>query len=757
MKSNPEFKSRLWHSRVNAVSIGRAGSVSASPSPTLCRRALTMRGLFLIATLAAGCAMSVSATDVLAQAVPPYTDSWGKKGKNLGSGDNAGFHKPYGVAVDPAGYIYVADTANYRIQKFSPRGKLIWSFGKKGAGPGQFNLPTNVQVDGFFRIYVADYYNNRIEVFDRYQNYLFSIPGLIDGKKPCTKTRCKTWLFRLPTDMAITRILEDQGTYYVNLYVVDNLNHRVHKFKVPQEGVLLKNWEDLIVWDPPVGTKGNGPEEFLNPYGIVVDDSGPEENHQIYVTDRNNHRIQVLDSAGNFQEPIGGKGKVTWQGSAQGLFFTPAGIAKDILGNYYVADKDNHRIQKFNNQWEFDAEWGGLTTTAEKGRFRYPWGVAAAPTGCIYVAEWGTHKLAHRIQVFYCPDQCTDVEDIKSKWGKKGDSWEGLGGFSQPHGVAVDANGFVYVTDTGNHRIQKFTATGDFLSKLGGPKEAEDEEGDKSTDPGKFDGPTNVALDNFNNLYVADYSKKRVAVLVTHPNGVEPFTHVLSIKMPDTMQPSSLVVTDVVVDDGEPYVELYVVDNSSTDPRVRKFKVVQGATASDWNWEELWSTNGALGDEPEELKGPWGIVIDESGNLRVTDRLNHRIQTLSSEGAWLKEKIVDLSNIIPVVSDPGAATEDGFEIEPTGIARDWEGNYYVTDKASHNIFKFDKDWKLLAEWGGQSLSNDKAFNPDIAGNFDQIMGVAVGANGCIYAPDWDPGSGNNHRIQVFTTDGALVK
>ncbi|HJL51822.1 MAG TPA: NHL repeat-containing protein, partial [Arenicellales bacterium] len=169
MKSNPEFKARLWHSRVNAVSIGRAGSVSTNPSPTLCRRALTMRGLFLIATLIAVCAMSISTTDVLAQAVPPYTDSWGKKGKNLGSGDNAGFHKPYGVTVDPAGYIYVADTANYRIQKFSPRGKFIWSFGKKGAGPGQFNLPTNVQVDGFFRIYVADYYNNRIEVFDRYQ------------------------------------------------------------------------------------------------------------------------------------------------------------------------------------------------------------------------------------------------------------------------------------------------------------------------------------------------------------------------------------------------------------------------------------------------------------------------------------------------------------------------------------------------------------------------------------------------------------
>ena len=79
-----------------------------------------------------------------------------------------------------------------------------------------------------------------------------------------------------------------------------------------------------------------------------------------------------------------------------------------------------------------------MTTTAEKGRFRYPWGVAVAPTGCVYVAEWGTHKLAHRIQVFYCPDQCTDVEDIKSNWGEKGHSWEGLGKFSKVEDVAIE-------------------------------------------------------------------------------------------------------------------------------------------------------------------------------------------------------------------------------------------------------------------------------------------------------------------------------
>ena len=72
-----------------------------------------------------------------------------------------------GVAVDSAGYVYVADTYNDRIQKFDSAGKFITKWGTKGNSTGQFHGPQGVAVDSAGYVYVADTYNDRIQKFDR--------------------------------------------------------------------------------------------------------------------------------------------------------------------------------------------------------------------------------------------------------------------------------------------------------------------------------------------------------------------------------------------------------------------------------------------------------------------------------------------------------------------------------------------------------------------------------------------------------------
>ena len=111
-------------------------------------------------------------------------------------------------------------------------------------------------------------------------------------------------------------------------------------------------------------------------------------------------------------------------GSAPGQFNGPWGITTDALGNVYVPDFENHRIQKFDRLGNFIARWGSLG--AGNGQFNHPTYVACAPGGDIYVSDYSNN----RIQRF------TGAGTYVSKWGAPG---TGNGQFNGPFGIAVDA------------------------------------------------------------------------------------------------------------------------------------------------------------------------------------------------------------------------------------------------------------------------------------------------------------------------------
>ena len=133
------------------------------------------------------------------------------------------------------------------------------------------------------------------------------------------------------------------------------------------------------------------------------------------------------------------------QGSGDGQFdfssFAIADVAVDSAGNIYVADYDNHRIQKFHHSGTFLAKWG--TNGSGDGQFDNPRRVAVDSAGNVYVADSGNH----RIQKF------DSNGTFLATWGTNG---SGDGQFTLPSGVAVDAMGNVYVAGTINSRIQKF-------------------------------------------------------------------------------------------------------------------------------------------------------------------------------------------------------------------------------------------------------------------------------------------------------------
>lgn len=176
-------------------------------------------------------------------------------------------------------------------------------------------------------------------------------------------------------------------------------------------------------------------------------------------------------------------------GTAPGMFQTPRGVEVAPDGSIYVADTNNHRIQHFSSTGELLNSWGAFgaseTGEASPGNFNEPWAVAVAPDGSVYVADtWN-----HRIQMF------TASGDYVTGWGYFGTA-EAPDAFWGPRDVLVDSLGRVFVTDTGNKRVVIFDRSGSYLGQI----------------YSQFNEPVGLAMAPDGTLFVADTWNQRITV-----------------------------------------------------------------------------------------------------------------------------------------------------------------------------------------------------------------------------------------------------
>ena len=200
-----------------------------------------------------------------------------------------------------------------------------------------------------------------------------------------------------------------------NIYVTDSLQHCL--VKLNKAGEILKT----------VGTRGRDHGEFNDPRGVAV------IGDRVFVCDSDNHRLQVFTKERlEFVKTIGSHG----QGDE--YFSTPEDITQDELGNMYVCDCDNNRVKLLNKQGEFQLSF----SKKANGQLKRPSGVCVVDQ-FVYVVEWG----GDCVSVF-----SRDGQFVTSfgKYGVQG------GEFDSPFGICVDCDGFVYVCDYGNNRVQVF-------------------------------------------------------------------------------------------------------------------------------------------------------------------------------------------------------------------------------------------------------------------------------------------------------------
>ncbi len=225
-------------------------------------------------------------------------------------------------------------------------------------------------------------------------------------------------------------------TYYYVVASVNSYGESSESSQVSATPISTSGYQFVTKW----GSLGSGDGQFNSPFGVAVDSSG-----NVYVADINNHRIQKFNSSGTFITKWGSSG------SGDGQFDSPMGVAVDSSGNIYVCEQ-NHRIQKFNSSGTFITKWGSSGTG--DGQFNGPRGIAVDSSGNVYVADINNH----RIQKF------NSGGTFITKWGSNG---SGDSQFYYTTGVAVDSSGGVYVVDSYNHRIQKFNSSGTFITKWG--------------------------------------------------------------------------------------------------------------------------------------------------------------------------------------------------------------------------------------------------------------------------------------------------
>lgn len=279
------------------------------------------------------------------------------------------------------------------------------------------------------------------------------------------------------------------------------------------------------------------------------------------------------------------------EGRGNEQFEFPKNIAIDAQGNLYIADSDNHRIQKLNANGEFLLAWGTRTpdnVAPPTGTFNQPWGIAVDKSGNVYVADtWN-----HRIQEFDADGQ------FVTAWGTNGDTRGIAQGspllFYGPRAIALDAQGDLLVTDTGNKRVLKFSSNGDPLGQYGGV----------GSDNGKFLEEVGIAVDKQGNIFVADTWNLRIQKFDSS------FNYLTQWPLP-AWESQSVV--------NKPYLAVDTDGNVfATDPegsRVLKFS----------NDGKLLAVFGTRGTDLSSFNLPTGLAFDAQGNLYVVDSGNHRI------------------------------------------------------------------------------------------------------------------------------------
>ncbi len=688
---------------------------------------------------------------------------------------------PVGVAVDSSHRVYIGDAQNNRVVVFvDPFAALItsgftatWVFGQGGnfttgsanaggVGANGLNSPQGVAVDTNGNLYVADVGNNRALIFftpipmssvsGAPENFGDATADLVFGQAGFTGAACNrggssgnTTLCTAPF-IGVGIALDGAG----NLYLADTENNRALEINGPFGFGQTNNLAANLVF------QGNS---LVSPSGVAVDSAG-----NFYVSSEQHNQVYEytepvpLNRSDLLNMKIGPGAN---NPSAASLQF-PMGLALDATDNLYVADQANNRVLEF-NQSSSPSNQTANGTGGQRDRTHnapnyvdpigsdLPSGIAidtasAPPHLHLYAADSVNNRVLGWDDVssftnakpadiaFGQPDLFSN----KCNNGVAAIDLAGLGADSLcgPHGIGVDANGNLYVADSGNNRVLVYNTP--FNAGSGEPGA-----GDPIADfvygqSGSFTSrtcnlsavgattlcnPSAVALDGAGNIYIADAANNRMLEFAPAHN---PPVSSDAIANRSFGQSGVADFTDAVCADGrdgnppptdhgmcnpggvalDATGNLFVADSNNnrvleiasplTGTQSASLIVGQGNdfTTSGCNI-------GASAPTASTLCAPAGLTLDVLGDLYIADSGNDRVLEYtapfgSDPVATIAIGQGDSSNFITSGCDRGIAPADVFGLGadslcmPAAVAVDTSNNLYVADSANNRVLEYDQ-------------------------------------------------------------------
>jgi sugar lactone lactonase YvrE len=593
--------------------------------------------------------------------VTTLAGSAGLSGSADGTGAAARFSGPEGVAVYGAGNVFVADYHNNTIRKITPSGvvtTLAGTAGSSGSADGtgaaaRFNQPRGVAVDGSGNVFVADSYNNAIRKITP-NGVVTTLAGTAGSYGSADGTGA-TARFNNPSGVAV----DGAG----NVFVTDYNNTTIRK--ITPTGVVTTLAGSAGLSGSADGT--GAAARFSDPEGVAVDGSG-----NVLVADWENNTIRKITPTGVVTTLAGTAGSY---GSADGTgaaarFLGPSGAAVDTAGNVFVADSDNNTIRKITPTGVVTTpagtagSYGSADGTGAAARFDWPSGVAVDGAGNLFVAD-ASNDTIRKIT------SSGVVTTLAGSAGYSG-SADGTGAaarFNGPNDVAVDGAGNVFVADSNNNTIRKITSTG-VVTTLAGSAAADPGSADGMGAAARFSYPEGVAVDGAGNVFVVDYWNSTIRK-VTPAGAVTTFagTAGLAGSADGTGAAARFSALHGVAVDGAGNV--FVADTGNNTIRKITSSGVVTTLAGSAGYSGSADGTGAAA----RFNSPDGVAVDGAGNVFVADTDNNAIRKISTSGV--------VTTIVGVAAPASAGNLPGplpaSIVSPEGVAIDPStGKLYIT-------------------------------------------------------------------------------
>lgn len=542
----------------------------------------------------------------------------------------ARLNSPTGLALDTAGNLYIADSNNNVIRRVSPDGTITTVAGNTERGfagdngparEADLSGPQGIAVDSAGNLYIADTLNNRIRrvgldgMITTFAGNGFPGYGGDDG--PATRAT----LF-LPTDVVVDR----QGS----LYIADLGTIRVRLVK----GGNITTAAGSTAGEPPFDGRHATSVRLSGPTGVAVSSDGI-----LYFTESSlgsgsgltagDSRIWRVTPDGVLST-VAGTGESSFSGdggpAVRAQLNVPAGITVDGAGNIYFADSANNRVRKISKEGEIVTVAGyglpgfaGEQGPANVALLNQPTGVAVDSEGRIFISDTGNH----RVRVVNAAGVIGTVAG-NGNAAYFGDGSRAVdAALHSPGGIAVDAEGTLYIADTLTHRVRKVQHG--IIDTVAGRGQGFGGDGGPAVQA-LLNSPTAVAVDAAGNLYIADSGNGRIRKVT--PQGI-----ITTVAGGGFFGAPSGVATELQF--GE--IKGVTVDRAgnfyfSESERVRKVTPAGILSTLAGNGECCYSNDG--GDASiANLNSPWGLAVDSAGSILVADSQNHAIRAIRAAPA----------------------------------------------------------------------------------------------------------------------------